>query len=147
MYSLILGILLLGDTPVARDEYVFVPDTDRFVALHQGPVVRIGKLDKRGTFSPDTRWVNLDAVPAPATLRCDVLNPKRATPGYRQDVYEFRSDRLIPGQLDENGRFLPEIGGKIIEFKEYRYSPSARKIYNLPGRFVKVEAKDSKAKK
>jgi hypothetical protein len=59
-------------------------------------------------------------------------------------VYEFRSGRLIPGDIDDDGNFIPTVGGKIIDFKDYRYGPKAPKIYNLPGKFVKKERKDSK---
>lgn len=49
--------------------------------------------------------------------------------------YEFRSGILIPGTMDFNGQFTPEIGGKIIPFSEYRYTPLERPIWNLPGYF------------
>ena len=34
-----------------------------------------------------------------------------------------------------SGDFVPDLGGKIIDFKEYRHSKDAPKTYNLPGRF------------
>lgn len=58
-------------------------------------------------------------------------------------LFEFRKGILIPMIMDKDRGLIPEIGGKIMEFKDYEYSPSARPIYNLPGRFVlkKVEKK------
>jgi hypothetical protein len=49
--------------------------------------------------------------------------------------YEFRNGVLIPGTMDTKGRFIPEVGGKIIPFSDYRYSPLAPRIWNLPGYF------------
>lgn len=58
-----------------------------------------------------------------------------------EQVYEYRSDYLIPMVFDSKYGLIPEVGGKIIEFKDYQYSPTARRIYNLPGRFVPKVAK------
>jgi hypothetical protein len=45
--------------------------------------------------------------------------------------------------MDEEGNFVPLVGAKVTDFKDYLYSPSAPKIYNLPGKFVrKGEKKD-----
>jgi hypothetical protein len=49
---------------------------------------------------------------------------------------EFRSHRLIPGIL-ANNNFIPDLGGRIIDFKEYQFPASPRRIYNLPGKFLK----------
>ncbi len=47
-----------------------------------------------------------------------------------------------------DGRFVPDVGAKIIHFNDYRYAPSAIHIWNLPGYFKKKEpagaAKDQK---
>lgn len=137
MYALVCAACLFGDTPSRLEGYVFVPDTERFVAIHQGAVLSIGKLDKRGTFTPDPKWVDLKDLPQSLPFRVDVINPRHDRPQLTP-VYEFRSERLIPGQLNEEGRFLPEVGGQIIAFKDYRYAPGkSRPIYNLPGRFEK----------
>jgi len=54
-----------------------------------------------------------------------------------KNVYEFRSGRLIKGELDAKGHFIPEIGSKVIDFKDYHYRPDGPRIWNLPGRFEK----------
>lgn len=64
-----------------------------------------------------------------------------------EQVYEYRSGRLIPGYLQQNCDFLPEPGEAIIEFKDYVYSKTSKRIYNLPGKFVKrSEYETEKAK-
>src|SRR5262249_31747695 len=104
-----------------------------------GNTLSIGKLDCSGNFIPDKRWFqlrrgDLSSVP-PSTLINGLA---------QKGVYEFRSARLIPGDLDKNGNFIPTVGGRIIDFKDYRYGPKAAKIYNLPGKFVCKEKKDAK---
>lgn len=44
---------------------------------------------------------------------------------------------LIPMKIDEQSRIVPENGGKIIPFEDYRFNVFARPIYNLPGTWVK----------
>jgi hypothetical protein len=34
------------------------------------------------------------------------------------------------------GKFVPEPGEKVIRFSDYKYSPGATRIWNLPGNFV-----------
>jgi hypothetical protein len=54
-------------------------------------------------------------------------------------VYEFRTGKLIPGDLGA-GYFEPKPGSKVISFEEYKYDPTnpqCLRIYNLPGKFVK----------
>jgi hypothetical protein len=49
----------------------------------------------------------------------------------------------VPGAIDKDFNFIPTVGAKVIDFKDYVYSPKAPKIYNLPGKFVrKGEKKD-----
>jgi hypothetical protein len=50
-------------------------------------------------------------------------------------VYEFRSGVLAPGEIREGGNFAPEVGGKIVAFADYTYTPDATPIWNLPGGF------------
>lgn len=57
--------------------------------------------------------------------------------GFSTGSYEYRSGRLIPGYLQQNCNFLPEPGEAIIEFKDYVYSKTSKRIYNLPGKFVR----------
>jgi hypothetical protein len=55
------------------------------------------------------------------------------------DAYELRSGRLLRGQIDKLGNFVPLVKSRTIKFSDYNYSPGAIPIWNLPGRFVKVE--------
>jgi len=54
-----------------------------------------------------------------------------------KNVYEFRSGRLIKGEINAKGYFIPEIGAKVIDFKDYHYRKDGPRIWNLPGRFEK----------
>jgi hypothetical protein len=144
MLSGVLGGTVLSDGQDAKasdtDEYEFVEDTSRWVMVIQGNTESIGKLDAGGNFIPEKKYFQLKkgqprSVGPPYTL----INGSA-----QKGVYEFRSGRLIPGDIDEECNFVPTVGGKIIEFKDYRYSPKAAKIYNLPGKFVKKEKKDNR---
>lgn len=53
-----------------------------------------------------------------------------------EPVYEFRSGKLIPGILNANGVFTPDDTLPIIDISKYIYSKTARRVYNLPGKFV-----------
>jgi hypothetical protein len=65
---------------------------------------------------------------------CPVINSRRLG---REPVYEYRSGRLIKGELDKEGDFIPDLGSKVTDFKDYRPGKGVPVIYNLPGRFVK----------
>jgi len=120
------------------DEYKFVEDTSRWIVLIQGETDSIGKLDADGNFVPDKRWFQLKKGQPLSSVP-----PRTLINGFpHKGVYEFRSRRLVPGDLDDSGNFIPTVGGRIIDFKDYHYSPKAPKIYNLPGKFVKNEKKE-----
>lgn len=108
----------------------------------------IGRIDKHGTFTPYPEELERIAK----ERRGAAPNPKKVFPNqllisqYKNEaVYEYRFGALIPEVFDELNRPIPERGGTIIDFKDYVYSPTARRIYNLPGRFVLK--KDAPAKK
>ena len=127
--------LTLADQPARPDppkkKYVFVENTDRWVRVTQGEWQFVGKLDKNGDFAQEFGWKKGQEVKAPQGI--DTIN---FSAGQHKRAYEFRSGMLIPGELQPDGRFVPEVGGKIIPFKDYQYSPSATRIWNLPGFFV-----------
>jgi hypothetical protein len=131
----------VGNVPTLdQEEYEFVKDTDRWICTIQGETMSIGKLNASGTFIAEKRWFQLKkGQPLSQVPPLLFINGKS-----QKGVYEFRSGRLIPGDLDKDGNFIPTVGGKIIEFKDYRYGPKAAKIYNLPGKFVRKEKKDEK---
>jgi hypothetical protein len=126
------------DTQTAnREEYEFVKDTSRWVMLIEGDTQSIGKLDAEGDFVADWAFLQQKRHQRSSVEPDYVILNAPAQKG----VYEFRSGRLIPGDLDDDGNFIPTLGGRIIDFQDYRYSPKAPKIYNLPGKFVHKEKK------
>ena len=115
------------------DHYVLVPDTSRWVEFFSGATSSIGKLDAEGNFTPGTEYVNRPRGPFRSGVRfAEPLNARA-----EKNVYEFRSGRLIKGEIDARGNFIPEVGSKVIDFKDYRYRPGGPRIWNLPGRFEK----------
>lgn len=127
-----LATCVAGTAPV--DEYCFEPDTSRWVEMEHVSTFDIGRLDEAGTFHPHPGWLGcrkhgFKSGPArwPLNIR------------FGESVYEFRSGTLIEGRIDGTGEFVPDLDGKIIAFKDYHYSPKAKRIYNLPGRFMKIE--------
>jgi len=117
-----------------RDDYVFVPDTDRWVEVFHDKTTSLGHLDAAGNFLPLPEWLNHPRGEARSVIarRPEMLNYQP-----EKNVYEFRSGRLIKGQIDAKGYFIPEIGSKVIDFKDYHYRPDGPRIWNLPGRFEK----------
>ena len=125
---------LAAPAPVL-DEYEFVRNLDRYVGFKHGDSYSVGKLDEAGNFLPDPRWCNVKGALSdapPFTL----LNDR---PGR---VYEYRSGRLIIGDIDEKGLFLPDLGSRIMSLKDYRPGGTTPRIYNLPGSFVKKGEKE-----
>jgi hypothetical protein len=131
---LVLSSLAAWDTPAP--EYEFVPDTNRWVLMVQGERMSLGKLDSAGNYLPDGRYVSLGGGSLPDHT---VLNGRAVSP-----VYEYRSGRLILGEIDGFGNFVPKLDSKIIDFKEYKPGEGVPAIYNLPGKFVKKGTKDDK---
>ncbi len=120
----------------------YVPDVGRSVAVF---VQRddfsgffFGHLDARGNFLRDARrrvegmaLSGAAPVPEPGTI----INFS-AFEG--EPVYEYRSGYLIRGVLKTLGDgFIPDLGGQVIAFKDYRPGKGVPRIYNLPGSFVK----------
>jgi hypothetical protein len=130
-----LGWLLVGNRSIADDHYEFVPDTDRFVGLYRGNRESIGKLDHKGNFIPDPRWVDIGEGSYFMHERINL---------HAGPAYEFRSGRLILGEIDKEHNFIPKLDSKVIDFEDFKFSETAIRIYNLPGKFVKKKDKDSK---
>ena len=116
-----------------------------------GKIAEFGHLDNHGEFIPDyglpivTRdglVGSLNSKPDPTFPRLYYTLPYDGAWGrtqkVKEEVYEFRSGRLIKGTLHKTGNFVPEIGSKVIDFKDY--DPlDRRRIYNLPGVLKKVK--------
>lgn len=58
-----------------------------------------------------------------------------------EPVYEYRSGLLIPGKRDSWCRFVPERGGRVSSFRDYRAGNGAPRIYNLPGHLLPKDEK------
>jgi hypothetical protein len=134
-HSAVMLFLLLPNACAANGGYEFVPDTDRFVMLRHGDACSIGKLDGKGNFLPDPRYVNLRGAYLSAIPPCTLINSRG------DSVYEFRSGRLIRGKIDKDGSFVPDLGTKVIRFEDYKPEKDLR-IYNLPGKFVPKKKAD-----
>ncbi|HQR05888.1 MAG TPA: hypothetical protein PLN21_03645 [Gemmatales bacterium] len=135
MLLLLLSVLLC----IQSEQYLFVPDLTINYRHTLGPNPCLGVLDAKGTFIPDMTSINskFGRIGGPSAL----IEAK--TPN--EKVYEYRTGILVPMYINDKNKLIPEVGGKIIDFKDYNYSPTARRIYNLPGRFVLK--KDEPAKK
>jgi hypothetical protein len=103
------------------------------VEVVHGRTSSIGKLDAAGNFLPEPEWLNQSRHQASSGIMPAELLNGRA----EKNVYEFRSGRLIKGDLNQNGYFVPEVGSRVIDFKDYHYREGGPRIWNLPGRFEK----------
>jgi hypothetical protein len=139
--SILVTSLFGGVEPLAdRGEYVFVENTNYRVGLKHNGTYIIGYLDRTGMFTTDRKCAPIkvgESVSGPAFT---VLNGDPGT------AYEYRSGRLILGQIDKDGTFVPALGSKVISIKDYRPGGNAAPIYNLPGRFVKKGEEKEKGK-
>jgi hypothetical protein len=109
----------------------------------RGQEMALGHLDQAGDFVPDP-----GLPPLPLVRPVQAVNGPTGEPvpilynlpreGEREDVYEYRSGRLLQGTLLKNGTFVPDLHSKVLELKDYvPGAPGGRRIYNLPGRLVK----------
>ncbi|HEX4613102.1 MAG TPA: hypothetical protein VH092_33245 [Urbifossiella sp.] len=124
------GYATAADPPAPA--YRFVPNTDRWVQVARGETILLGKLDAAGNLEETgRRRVGEPVMSGPARWYYPINfvgRPKKA--------YEYRSGVLVPGELHPDGNFVPTVGGAIMRFDDYRYSPGATPIWNLPGTFV-----------
>ncbi|MBL8825224.1 MAG: hypothetical protein JNJ77_21735 [Planctomycetia bacterium] len=140
MLSFLIPIVCcIGMLHDEKDNYVYEP-IKRSTQHNVGKRNCLGTIDADGCFRPDLS--ELEEI-IESTKRKLVRTSIRSAPlttakQPNEKVYEYRSGILVPMIFDEYRGLIPEAGGKIIDFKDYRYSPEARRIYNLPGRFVQV---------
>ncbi len=144
--ALVIAGLKAGVPSLPPTSYEFVLRVNRLVEFNRPDYsTLVGRLDAGGEF---TLSHTLPGVPpellgkdfalyrsrrdSPSLVRLGVneLNP--------QPVYELRSGALIPGTMVFSGPFVPTVGGAIIRFADHKYSPTAPKIWNLPGYFRAV---------
>jgi hypothetical protein len=134
-------IVSLPFSTVDSPRFEFVEETGTLVGLQRGDDLLIGRLDFAGNFVQDLRWKDVkmkDRIQPFSYLPwVQVINSRRP---HLEDVYEFRSGRLIKGELDKDGNFIPDLGSKVIDFKDYQYKKDSLYIYNLPGYFREKKA-------
>ncbi len=122
-----------ADSPELRDPW--------FIRVI-GDVMEFGHLSNQGEFVPD---YGLPALPFVKPKGGDDLQDLFRDGTQRsmyytlprdgkdtEEVYEYRSGRLIKGTLQKTGNFVPELGSKVLDFKDFNPLASWR-IYNLPG--------------
>lgn len=139
--ALVIAGLKAGVPSAEPMTYKFVSDTDRLVGVvwWADDVHLIGKINKSGDFVHEIKNIHKSwslGIPPHSVING---GPKRK-------AFEFRSGVLIPGEIQDDGRFVPEVGGKIIKFADYTYSLTAPRIWNLPGYFVPNEPKAAEKK-
>jgi hypothetical protein len=147
MFLFAAGGPLMSDQPAfpnppKGERYVYVENTDRWVGVIRGEWCLVGKLDKNGDFIHEMKFKQgqpASSAPAYGLINYPGVNPRKA--------YEFRSGMLVPGELQVDGRFVPEAGRKVIPFKDYDYYLGAPPIWNLPGAFVPEKDANAKDKK
>jgi hypothetical protein len=138
------SVMLQGPASV---EYVFQQDLKLTVGFLRRGYVHIGRLDAEGNFIEDRRMTPIlhPKLPRISGLArqiemeeeflasISIINdPKQVN----EIVYEYRSGRLIKGNLTDEGSFVPTVGERTILFTDYQYRPGAIRIYNLPGKFI-----------
>jgi hypothetical protein len=122
-------------------QYEFRQDLTLYYRLVRGDTQVFGHVDAAGNFIAE-RGIGvygrgaLSAIPPSRPLNLPTKLP-------HEPVYEYRSGRLIPGNLDDDGNFLPDLGAKVTDFQDYHPVPGARRIFNLPGYFVEKGKKES----
>lgn len=108
----------------------------------RGNVMELGHLDDYGDFVP-ARHLRPFPLTMPLKNSAPPYGAGEPQPIYynlprggdSEEVFEYRSGRLISGTLLKSGRFVPIKGTRVIDLKDY--GPIAGtiwlRIYNLPG--------------
>lgn len=132
MTASMTAVVLVGLIPVPV--YEFVPAPDRLVGImRRDGTILIGKFDADGEF---TQTAVEKAGPRLGPMTWQFVGSSGSLKP--ELVYELRSGTLILGTLTGNGPFIPKVGAAVIRFVNYKYSPSAPRIWNLPGYFYAV---------
>jgi hypothetical protein len=112
-------------------EYVFVRDTARRVGFYRQRVEYIGRLDADGNFHVEKRF----SIDKPGSRRMGTYTRI----GKRGPAYEYRAGTLVKGVISGDGVFVPDPEAPAVPFWQYKYSPTAIPIWNLPGTFQKKD--------
>lgn len=134
-----------------REAYQKQPElANPWFARAIGEIMELGHLSDEGEFIPDYGLPIFPFVKVKApdvlmdgsqrtiyyTLPMEGYFGGKTGKGY-EEVYEYRSGRIIKGRLQKTGNFVPELGSKVMDFKGYDPDEN-RRIYNLPGKLIKA---------
>lgn len=157
-------ITLLLSMTLAQERYEYVPmqfkQTTMIIDDYKSYQYVSGYINHHGIFVIEKviskAEKQKDRLPPISTPQSDIVSRKKPSvvgldsfnvPLLNEEqVYEFRAGMLIPGYLTSY-KFTPEEGGRIIKFSEYVYAPHNRRIYNLPGKFVKASEAEAERQK
>jgi hypothetical protein len=112
-------------------EYVFVRDTARRVDFGRQGAIYIGRLDADGNFHEEKRF----SYNHHGSRRMGSF----ISIGRWGPAYEYRAGTLVKGVINDDGVFVPDPQAPAVPFWQYKYSPTAVPIWNLPGTFQKKE--------
>jgi len=110
------------------DQGDFVPNPDLPMVARSGILGNVhfsGQISYNNPLIGIPRYYTIPQPAKPGVQRQEEDGP--------EEVYEYRAGRLIKGKLQLSGNFVPELGSKIIDFKEIDPQTERRRIYNLPG--------------
>jgi hypothetical protein len=116
--------------------YRYKEDLSRSICLFRNGMYSYGEFDSAGNFvakgPPGPRHA-FETGPLRHTV--GIPRDAKGDPTEKEAAYEYRSGLLIPGLLIKSGNFVPTEGAKVMSFKDYQFSVTSTRIYNLPGVF------------
>ncbi|MFT3880040.1 MAG: hypothetical protein QM703_10325 [Gemmatales bacterium] len=125
MLTVVLALVLIECNGNAQDESKPILSKRYLNHLYYGDI------DESGNFVPS---VTINPINITRGYpKSSSIDDKPFVSAYRdaEEVYEYRSFRLVPGTI-RRGEFAPDISGKVIDFADYQSSKNTRRIYNLP---------------
>lgn len=108
-------------------------DLNQNLCLISGDKMVSGKLDAHGNFLPDPlkgQWAfkgSFSWISGPPIT--SIINRW----GPDSLVYEYRSGMLVQGRFNNQYRFIPNPGSKVIRLHDFLRRRERVPIYNLPG--------------
>jgi hypothetical protein len=124
--------------PTLENGWIFQHEKRLVLRQYAGPdnLYGLGYLADCGEFVPDPKVLPFrnDSPAWEKHKHYPVYNEQVGPKS--EEVYEYRSGYLVPGSLG-GWFFYPDEGGKIVPFADYDPGTARRRIYNLPGKFVK----------
>lgn len=116
------------------EQYIFVQNLGRVVAVHRGQWMVHGELNSDGELVAAGKHRAGAPVSNAGWLK-HIIN--ELTYDQPKPCYELHSGRLIRGVMTAAGSFVPDVGSRVTKFEDYCYAPNALPIWNLPGYFMR----------